>query len=195
MGGSLKLADPRRWVRMSLVAVLSLLCVWARAAGSDPLSADEYSIKAAFIFNLAKFVDWPSTKFENDNSPLILGIAGDGALDKVAAIVKSKSVGSHGLLVRAVNSPEEAKACHILFVTRSVKGAQPLIKASEGSSVLVVGEVDNFLEEGGMIRFYLEANSIRLEINPDAIKRGGVTIQGTALSALINKGIARIKKV
>ena len=66
---------------------------------------------------------------------------------------------------------------------------------AEKLAILTVGESDKFLDSGGMIRFYLEADNLRLEINNDSIHHAGLSIKANALSTLVNKGIAKLKKL
>lgn len=173
-----------------------LLTLCRPVLADDQISADEYSIKAAFVYNLARFVDWPPKKFEREDAPLVIGVAGDEFFEKIAAVVKHKRIGPHRVTVRRVSTPSETRDCHILFVTRSKNGpAVEILKAASAAAVLTFGETSDFLEDGGMIRFFLESDNIRLEINDDAIRRAGVGIQSAALSTLVNKKIARLRRV
>jgi hypothetical protein len=192
-----KLVDRKAGTLSGIAALVCCVLVGPPAAAvAAPISADEYSVKAAFLYNLAKFVDWPPAKFEHEDSPMIFGVVGEKGLENIRATVENKSIGQHKVVVRAIESAEEARLCHILFVTRSQKaGSANLVYSAAASAVLIVGETDKFLDAGGMIRFYLEADNLRLEINAEAARKAGVVIQASALATLINKGIAKLKKV
>jgi len=185
----------RAWLLAGLILICGGFASWP-AAGGEHISADEYSLKAAFIYNLARFVDWPGARFHTEDCPLIIGVAGDGAFEKIRAVVAHKTIGRHDIIVRPVATKQDAEACHVLFFSRAQKdGISDLVTAAAASAVLTVGETDNFLESGGMIRFYIESESIRLVIDEAAIRRAGVAINANALSTLINKKIARLRKV
>jgi hypothetical protein len=164
-------------------------------ATTSQLSADEYSLKAAFLYNLAKFLDWPPDKFQQDDSPLVIGVDGDGAFERFSAVVKDKTIAKHRVEVRRVKNDTEIKGCHILFLTRSPEEPPvDLLNRANQAAVLTVGETDQFLEAGGMIRFYLDGDTLRLEIDTDSVHQAGLSIKANALSTLINKGIAKLRK-
>lgn len=186
---------------LALVLVLAGLLVEHPAAGSADaataqLTADEYGLKGAFLYNLAKFVDWPSEKLKADDAPFVVAVAGPGALDRIAAVVRDKLIEKHKVVFRLLRDETEIGDCHILFITRSQKDRVPeMVSAANRAGVLTLGETDNFLEVGGMIRFYLESDNLRLEIDDSTVRQAGLSIKANALSALINKGIARLRKV
>jgi hypothetical protein len=164
------------------------------AAGTQ-LTADEYGLKAAFLYNLAKFVDWPPEKLKADNSPLVIGVTGQDTCDRVGAVVREKTIDQHRVIVRLIANEDQIKDCHILFLTRSQQQhAAKMLDAANRAAVLTVGETDQFLDSGGMVRFYLEFDTLRLEIADDFVRRVGLNIKANALAALINKGIAKLKK-
>jgi len=165
-------------------------------ATTSQISVDEYSLKAAFLYNLAKFMDWPPNKFENDDSPIIIGVEGPEALEKFTVVVNGKIIARRKVVVRPIRSDAEIKDCQILFITRSQDDpTMELRNLAEKLAILTVGESDKFLDSGGMIRFYLEADNLRLEINNDSIHHAGLSIKANALSTLVNKGIAKLKKL
>jgi hypothetical protein len=182
--------------RPLLAALLAAgLCQVANAiAAEPPRVAEEYDLKAAFLFNLAKFVQWPPVKFAQEDSPLVIGVRGDEAFDRFGRLLGNKVIGKHKLVVRRLESTEDLRSCHILFLSRSEK--EPLegwAEAGKGAGALTVGETEKFLEQGGMIQFSLEAQELRLQINAQCVQRGGLTITANALSALVNKGIAKVR--
>lgn len=141
---------------------------WAQA--SPP---SEYQVKAAFIYNFAKFVDWPPDAFLDEKSPLALCVYGKdpfgSALDDA---VRGKTIGNRDITVRRNNKLQELNACQIVFVSNSESEHLPGILAGlHGSSALIVGESPHFAEQGGQIQFLLEDKRIRFSINVDAVNR------------------------
>lgn len=146
--------------------------------------AGEYPVKAAFLYHFAKFVDWPGNSFQEPNSRLVVGIVGDdpfgGVIDQALA---GKNVEGHLMVVRRFRFGEDLKACHIIFVSSSERNRVKLILGSlAGSSILTIGETDDFIEQGGVIRLAIEANKVRFEINPDAADRMRLKISSKLLS-------------
>jgi hypothetical protein len=176
---------------LSLALISSLLGKPACAA-PEPGPIDEYRVKGAFIYNLAKFVDWPPDKL-GEESPIVIGVAGGEEVERVREVIKNRSIGKHKVEVRQIVEPDELKNCHILFVTRTRKQNSAWAEIGGKHGVLTLGETEKFLDHGGMIRFYLEADSLRMEIDQVSIQQAGLMIKSSAMSTLISKGIARLK--
>jgi hypothetical protein len=143
----------------------------------------EYQIKAAFIYNFTKFVEWPNDAFSSASDPMVIGILGDdpfgNALDQA---VKGKSVDGHRLVIKRFPKPKDIDKCHILFVCASEsRRIDKAIDAVRGSCALTVGESDEFAQRGGIIGFTLADNRIALEINVDAEKRERLKISSKLL--------------
>jgi hypothetical protein len=184
-GGLAKAAQPL--MRFRATPILGLSLVWLLASGGSRAQESqptEYQIKAAFLFNFAKFVEWPPTAFAEATSPLVIGILGDnpfgGDLDRT---IRDKTINNRPLVVREFRSPAEATNCHMLFISTSVKQRLPeIFKALRGASVLTVGETDRFTEAGGMINFVAEGNKTRFQISEVAAKSVGLKISSKLLS-------------
>jgi hypothetical protein len=133
--------------------------------------APEYQLKAAFLYNFAKFTEWPETAFKENNSPLILGVLGEDPFGEAIEPIKGKIVKSRKLEVKRFKSLMDLQPCHILFISASEKErlAEILTKI-EGSAVLTVGDLDQFIDAGGVIRFTILEEKVGFEINAEAIK-------------------------
>jgi len=168
-----------------------ILCLGALLAADGTLAQDsqptEYQIKAAFLFNFAKFVNWPPAAFAQPTSPIVFGILGDNPFhDELARTVQNKSVDDRPLVVREFQSAAQAANCHILFISSSEKKRLPeILKGLDGRSVLTVSETEKFTEAGGMINFVLQGSKIRLQINNDAATKAGLKISSKLLSLAV----------
>ena len=101
-----------------------------------------------------------------------------------------------GWKIRLIQNDAEIKDCDILFLTRTQrKPIEEKLNLANKAAVLTVGETDKFLASGGMIRFYLEGDNLRLEIDNDSIHQAGLSIKANALSTLISKGIVKLRKL
>jgi hypothetical protein len=148
----------------------------------------EYQIKAAFLFNFAKFVEWPAEAFATTNSPLVIGVLGQNVFgDNLERTISNKTINNRPLLCKEFRSVTEATNCQILFISASEAARFPkIVDALHGTSVLTVSESDQFIEAGGMINFVIEANKIRFQINAEAAKKSGLSISSKLLSLAVH---------
>jgi hypothetical protein len=143
--------------------------------------AQEQVVKAGFLFNFARFVDWPEAAFRNGNQ-LVLCLAGTDPIGAALEPLKDKSVSGHPIDVRRLKAGDPLKPCHILFVSDSEKRRLDAIIAEvRGAPVLLVSEIDNFLELGGMIQLVALDNRVQFEVNLAAATRGGLTVSSKLL--------------
>ena len=164
---------------------LSLILRLAVGAGrAQEAQPSEYQIKAAYLFNFAKFVEWPPRAFTEATSPIVIGILGETRLNAdLERTIRDKTVNNRPLAIKECRSPADATNCHILFISTSEKKRLPeILEGLRGASVLTVGETDRFTETGGMINFVQESNKIRFQINDGAARSVGLKISSKLLS-------------
>lgn len=150
------------------------------AAGQS--GPDEYQVKAAFLYNFVKFVEWPAATAPKKR--IHIGIIGNGpAADAVEAFCKEKSINDKPLVTRRLKWDDDLRHLHIVFVsdTDSKKVQQILAGASE-TGALTVGDVDGFAARGGIINFFVEDSKVRFEINSNAASEAGFKISARLLS-------------
>jgi hypothetical protein len=166
--------------------VVALLAFASGTRGAAPASpANEYGLKAVFLYNFAQFVEWPARAFADRTTPLTIGVLGDdpfgGYLDE---LVRGEHVAGHPITVRRYREPEEIGDCHILFVCGSeANRLAKIIATLQRRSILTVGDAENFSRAGGMVRFVTESGKIRMRINVDAARESGLTISSKILRA------------
>ena len=163
---------------------LLLILVSSRAQDSPP---SEYQLKAAFLFNFAKFVEWPPEAFANSTSPIVIGILGEdpfgGDLERT---VRDKKVNNRPFVIKELRSPAEATNCHIIFISASEKKRLPeVLSGLSGTNVLTVSETADFTASGGMINFVEENNKIRFQINDVAAKKANLKVSSKLLSLAV----------
>ncbi|MEY2577761.1 MAG: hypothetical protein QOI49_585 [Verrucomicrobiota bacterium] len=142
---------------------------------ADSAAATEYKLKAAFIYNFAKFVEWPAEKLENDNSPLVIGVLGPNPFgDELQNALKGRQINGRPITVRQYDSVEAAKAAHLLFV--NLNDEPKLRRALKEYGVLTVGQSESFTRNGGIITFTSTDNKLRFDINMAAAEQGGLKI-------------------
>jgi YfiR/HmsC-like len=173
-----------------LIVALGMTLNWTSTAAAqavDPPDASEYLIKAGFIYNFAKFVEWPSTAFSQPDSPITIGVLGTDPFGSVLdRLVEDKKIGPRGFVVKRYKwgkDLKDLKECKILFVSASEKAhIDEIVQAVKGLPILMVGETPGFAERGGIIRFTLEDNRVRFEINVDAAHQADLNISSRLLT-------------
>src|ERR1051326_4432727 len=175
-----RLGQTARWARWRGVFLLLLLLPGvlcsSRLGARDEFP--EYQLKAAFLYNFAKFMTWPTNAFSDAGTPLTIGLLGDDPFGpRLKDTVQGKTVNGRSIVLRPLKRDESPKGCHILFISRSEKERIPAILASvEGQSILTVSEVERFAHNGGMINFVVVSESVRFEMNVQAAERAGLQV-------------------
>jgi hypothetical protein len=147
-------------------------------------SSREYRIKAAYIYQFGRYVEWPERVFASPQANFIIGVMKD---DPIAAdleqIARLKRVQEHPIRVVQFASVAEVRPCHVLFLSASVPQANQseIIRRMERQATLLVGESEGFLDWGGTIRFSVEENKVRITIARKAAERDGLTISAKLL--------------
>lgn len=149
------------------------------ASGGHAQGASEYELKAAFLFNFAKFVEWPDPA----SGPLRVCIVGDDPFgNKLEDTVRGKEISGQPIEIRRLNREDNPRGCQIAFIGASGRDARSVLDTLGGASTLTVGESPNFAKQGGIINFVLEDNKVHFEINVDAAERARLRISSKLLS-------------
>ena len=171
--------------RASRVAV-AVLAAAGLLGGRCALAAPTaQQVEAVFLFYFSQFVDWPPRAFADGHAPIVIGVLGTdpfgGALDQAVA---GEQVNGRPIVVRRLQSIDDAGGCHILYISSSESPQLPQILSSlKGRSVLTVSDLDHFVQNGGMIRFALVDQHVRLFINAPAARAAGLTLSSKLLRA------------
>lgn len=171
-----------RVVRLIFIIVCVTVSSWL-FVHAEPATPREYMIKAGFLYNFAKFVEWPEEVFDNSTAPLTIGIYGEDLFgSSFDQTIKKKTVQGRGLLIKRFKTLDELTVCHILFINPSEEEHFPeIINKLRGSHVLTVSEMEGFAEHGGIINFIKEGNNVRFEINLDTAEKNGLKISSRLL--------------
>ena len=167
-------------VTVSLAVVALGIAAPARAGAEPPT---EHQVKAAFLYNFAKFVEWPAEALPDSTTPIVIGVLGPdpfGAdLDRTLA---GKLVDRHPVQVRRFEEPADVARCHVLFVgIREAPALRPALARLADVPALTVGETDDFLRLGGIVRFVVADNKVRFEINKTAATRARLRLSSKLL--------------
>jgi hypothetical protein len=141
----------------------------------------EYDVKAAFLYNLPQFIEWPDDAV--DPRFLTVCIVGHDPFGPVLDFLAEKQAEGRPLRVRRLGSGATPVGCPVVFVSASEAGrTAPLLRSLYGAAVLTVGETDDFTRQGGIVRFFLGDERVHLEINVTAAQSAGLSISAKLLS-------------
>jgi hypothetical protein len=142
----------------------------------------EYLIKAAFLFNFAKFVEWPADAFKDDLSPINLCILGTDPFGPALDTLKDKTIKGRPFKIKRANKVDDIEACHILFISASEKGnLKQILYALRNSHTLTVSEIEGFAQMGGIINFIIVNKKVHFEINLDAAEHSRLQMSSQLL--------------
>ncbi len=159
-----------------LALAAALICTTAYAQDRKP---GEYQIKATFLYNFLKFVDWPKDTHTGDISICILGEDPFGdALD----FIEGETLDSKTPVIRHLKRLHHLERCQVIFISRSEQEyVEDILKAVRGLNILTVGDTGGFAQKGVIINFYIEENKVRFEINLNALMRSSLQISSKVM--------------
>lgn len=167
------------WLALCAVAIGLFQPVAARAEITP-----EYKVKAVYLLNIVRFVKWPTNAFRAADSPLVIGILGENPFDnELDRLMNGKIVGGRTVTVKRVAMVADAKACQVFFIPASERANLPLHLATlRNAPVLTIGESAEFLDDGGVIEFFVEQNKIRFNINQAQADAQGIQLDSQLLN-------------
>jgi len=182
-GGSTSAGEAiRRCAGFVRTIALAFVCTLTPLAAQNP-KPTEYQVKAAYLSNLGRYVNWSTRAKPSADEPFELCVLGQDpfgpALD---AAVEGENISGAPLTARRVAKPQDALSCRVLFISSSEEGQLDAVMAALGTtSVLTVADIPDFLKRGGMIQFVLDGNRVRFEINIATSRRAGLNLSSELL--------------
>lgn len=160
--------------------IAAFLLTRAVASAQD---VTESALKAAFIYNFAKFTEWPA-EVTSAAGPLVMCVLGDAAVaGELERAVKARVLGGHALAVSLVASVARQGVCHVLYVSGVPAGkAAQLVAGLRDVPVLTISDVDGFIEMGGIAQFYFQGGQLRFSVQPGSAKRARLQISSRLLA-------------
>ena len=154
-----------------------------RAVCADE-SHTEDQIKAAYLFNFLKFVEWPGDALADPEGKWVIGVVEDSPVGgELKLLVEGKSVEGRALLVKKFGVTDNLCGCNILFVSASKEKHIPsILNVLQGSSVLAAGDIEHFIGDGGMFQFVTEGGRVRMDIDVGATGRARLKVSSKLLT-------------
>ncbi|MDP3857921.1 MAG: YfiR family protein [Stagnimonas sp.] len=164
----------------AVAVLLAVVLLAAQGAHAAEAVSKEYQIKAAFLYNFAKFVEWPPASFADASSPIIIGVLGQNPFGgELEQVVKDRKINGRDVLIKTLETVEQAASVQIVFLAAGEDARIPkLLAAVSDKAVLTVGESDAFASQGGAIRFVLDGDKVRFRINLTPADRAHLKIGG-----------------
>lgn len=165
-----------------LSAALALLCMSPLTSVAQRTT--DIRLEAAYIYNFAKFVEWPPFKFPNSSTPVRFCVLNDFAFQsELNRALSARTISGRTLEVALLRDASQALQCHVLFINAAQeRQVEHLLKPLRSASVLTVGETDGFLDEGGMINFSLQNDQVQFRINRKAAQEANLYLSSRLLS-------------
>jgi hypothetical protein len=175
------------FLRTTRIAATGILfaAILASGTAAEPQSQpkSEYALKAVFLYNFCRFIEWPKSAFASPTEPITICVIGEdpfGSLLEEA--VHGETLRGRAVQIERHRKPDSVGNCHLLFVSRSEAGrTDAILAAVAGKSIVTVGETDAFLGRGGMIALMAERNRIRLHINPSLLRAANLDVSSKLL--------------
>ncbi len=174
-------------MRRNRVKVAGLLICLLSAFAGYSQGPVEYQVKAAFLLNFTKFIDWPTASFANPDSPITICILGRDPFGSVLdQILQGETVNSRKVAVQRISQPPLSQSqgphtCQVVFVGEPDKGIAKTLSGM-GRGVLTVGEGDRFLRDGGMVALVVDNHRVRFDVNQTAATGAGLALSARLLN-------------
>ena len=161
-----------------LICLLNAFIASSQTAGS----LVEYQVKAAFLLNFTKFIDWPPASFANPDSPITICILGKDPFGTVLdEIVQGETVNARKVAIQRISQPAGSQGCQVVYVGEPDKDTAKTLSGF-GRGVLTVGEGDRFLRDGGMVALVVDNRRVRFDINQTAATGAGLGLSARLLT-------------
>jgi YfiR/HmsC-like len=158
----------------------------AQCAVAQSRQPTEYEVKAAFLYNFAKFAEWPADAFSGPDAPFVFGILGRDPFGAIIDAVEKRTVNGRTVQVRRFSDVQDIRKCHILYISSSeTERLGTILRTLAHASTLLVSDSSTFVDRGGAIGFVVLDNSVGFKINTDAVLRAGITIHSRLLKMAI----------
>jgi len=165
------------WRRIGRHGVLWLAVLSLMFGAVVVRAATEQEVKGAFLFNFIKYVKWPESAFTNEAAPFVIGVVGEAAhyQESLPQLVRAEKVRGRSVVIKWLKAGDSPEGCHLVFLPPEENAhAGQWLQAAKGKPILTVGEAENFVAEGGMIRFLVVERKVRFEINVGALEGAGL---------------------
>lgn len=153
------------------------------AYGQTTVVSHEYEIKAEYLYNFMAFVSWPEEAFKDEQAPFTVGLVGKDPFGaRLEEAVKGKTLRGKPIAIKRIADATEVEGCQLVFISKSEKeNLCQLVAAIQKPGVMTVGELEGFNACGGVVKFLIQDNKVKFEVNVDAARRANLKISSKML--------------
>ena len=169
--------------QIGLVCTIAIAIMGACTVRSVADASLEYRVKAAFLYNFAKFVTWPAQAFSGSDTPVVFCVAGEDPFQELLdSTTKQRKVEGRQIEIRRLTADAPLAGCHLVFSSET-DGARVahVLQRATSAGALTVGEADDFLPRGGMIRLIVDEGKVRFDISTRSAERAGLKVSSQLL--------------
>lgn len=165
-----------------ILVLAALLCMAANAGSGSRPAAGEYEVKAAFLYNIMKFVEWPADSPASQTAVLNLCILGDDPFGPIIDGLAGRAVKNKAIVVRRIHTIAQLRDCQVLFISSSERAhLKNVLEAAKTGHILTVADTADFVGRGVVVNFSLRDRKVRFAINARAAERSGLKISSQLL--------------
>jgi len=168
--------------------VLAWSLIGVSSLPAQQRKATAYEVKAAYLYNFGKFVEWPAAANAASQDPFLICVLGKDPFGaSLDATIAGEVIDGRSVLAKRISKPQEALNCRVLFISSSEdEQLKEILATLEKASVLTVSDMPQFTRRGGMIQFVEDANRVRFEVNLTVAERAGLTLSSQLLKVAIS---------
>jgi len=148
----------------------------------------EYQVKAAYLYNFGRFVEWPAKVRAAKDGPFTICVLGQDPFGPTLnAVLADETIAGKSVVTERIPKPEDAVKCQILFISSSEDiQLKQILEALDNTSVLTVSDMPQFSRRGGMVQFVLDGNRVRFEVNLVPTEHAGLTVSSELLKLAVS---------
>jgi hypothetical protein len=147
----------------------------------------DHQVKAAYLYEFGKFVQWPARAGESKQDPFNICILGENPFGTALDSLSGQTINGQGVVIRQISKTQDSEECRVLFVAASEeKHVSIILAALQKLPILTVSDMPHFLNRGGMIQFLMHDSKLRFEVNRTATERVGLTLSSELLKVAVN---------
>lgn len=174
-------------MKKSLLTIIILIITCSTPAVTTAEISAEYRVKAAYLYNFAKFIKWPENTFKNNTSPIIIGVLGKNIMTEQLAPLSLRKVRNHPIKIQYIDSLKEAHGCQLLYIDiEEPEQLIPVLDELKTSQTVTIGDYKDFASGGGIIQFVTIRERLRFIINHDIARKNNIKIDVQLLSLAID---------
>lgn len=173
-------------IALWLLAAIIFVVPFSRAH-AQRAKPTEYQVKAVYLYNFSRFVEWPSQQEKTDAVFSICVLGQDPFGPALNAALGDDTIAGKKVVVKRISEPANAPGCRVLFISSSEeKKLKQILTVLDGSSILTVSDMPEFTDRGGMMQFIWEGDRVRFEVNLSPAEHAGLTLSSELLKVAVN---------